>query len=67
MIEFKKDMTIGQIVDALADDYFSQGADALTSYLLALRTVESAFANFASDVVEIFSSFLRGSGSEVSE
>lgn len=53
MIEFKEGMTAGQIVDALADDYFSQGADAFTANYLALRDVLFSL-NCAVDLVSDF-------------
>lgn len=68
MIEFKEGMTIGQIVVGLADYYFAQGADALTANFMALRDVESAFASFAANAVEMVRSILNGpSSSEDSE
>ena len=60
--EFGKDMTVGQIVDHLADQYFAQGADALTANLLALQDVSTAFCSFAKHAVEMVSFFLCGPG-----
>ena len=43
MLELKEDMTLGQVVDAIADDYFARGNDALTANLMAFRDVYVAF------------------------
>ena len=60
MIEFKDGITVGQIVDQIADDYFAQGADALTAYTMALRDVSLAFTSFAKNAVEMVSHLFGG-------
>lgn len=60
MIEFKDGMTVGQVVDGLAEDYFAKGADAFTANYLALRDALFGFDR-AFDLVSDFLSRLSSS------
>lgn len=58
MPEINNEMSLGQVVDAIAADYFAQGADALTANLCALRDVSVAFSSLVDHGAKVLSSII---------
>ena len=61
----KKNMTVGQIVDEVADQYFAAGADAFTSQLMALQYVERVLTETIGSLSNVLRSFDSSSEGEV--
>lgn len=60
MSKINNEMSLGQVVDAIAEDYFAKGADALTANLCALRDVTVAFSSLVDHGCQMLSSFISG-------